>query len=472
MKLLPNILFLCPDELQATALGCYGQSAPTSPYIDALAAKSARFSQCHTVHPKCQPSRAALLSGLYPHVFGHRTLQAPLTPSEPNFARILRQYGYQSVLSGKLHDVSHELQAETYDFILQSKQSRTWETPENTLPTGSYWVGQDPVNADDYPDINATHNAVEWLKGARDPTKPFFLSVNWHAPHPPYGLPAPHYGVVPREQVTLPPQDDSSNKPAYQAELQRSYGTDRFTPDDWREIIGTYYDMVRMVDTQIGQMVGALQSSGLLDNTIILIWSDHGCFAGQHQLVEKWDTSFYDCVTRVPLIIHHPKLVKPDSINCLIETIDIFPTIFGLIGLPIPEGIMGRDHSPLLRGEPFEERPYVFCQGGQELEVLSKTVAPFSTPRPCKAYQMKQDALWRNRTINARAKMIRDHNYKYCYHATGFEEFYDLKSDPSELMNQASNPSFTALLHHYRKQLIQKLVESENPFPLQSFLEA
>lgn len=472
MELRPNIVFLCPDELQATALGCYGQSLPTSPYIDSLAAKSALFKQCHTVHPKCQPSRSALLSGLYPHVFGHRTLQAPLTPTEPNFARILRKYGYQSVLSGKLHDVSPELKSETYDSVLPGKFNRTWETPEGTLPIGSYWVGQDSVNPSEYPDISATEKAIEWLHHGRDPQRPFFLSVNWHAPHPPYGLPAPHYGVIPRERIVLPPTDNADGKPPYQAELQRSYGTESFSADDWKEIIGTYLDMVRMVDSQVASIVGALDSLGVLDNTIIVIWSDHGCFAGQHQLVEKWDTSFYDCITRIPLIIHYKKLVGCREVNALIETIDIFPTIFGLIGLPIPEGIMGKDHSPLLRGEPFEERPYVFCQGGQEEEVLRKTVAPYSTPRPCKAYQMKQDALWRNPAINARAKMIRDHRYKYCYHASGIEEFYDLLEDPHELSNQALNPAYMGLVQNYRMLLLKKLVETENMFPLQEYLEA
>lgn len=472
MQKRPNIVILCPDELQAGALGCYGQKAATSPSIDALATQAALFQQCHTVHPKCQPSRAAMLSGLYPHVFGHRSLQAPLTPSEPNFARILREHGYQSVLAGKLHDVSSELRPQTYDRILPGKNSRTWETPENSLPEGSFWVGEDPVAEEDYPDISATRKALAWLREERDPSRPFLLSVNWHAPHPPYGLPSPHYGSVSREEVELPPIDDPSTKPPYQRELQRSYGTERFTASDWKEVIGTYFDMVRMVDTQVGQIVDTLQSLRLLENTIIVLWSDHGCFAGQHQLVEKWDTSFYDCITRVPLVLWCPSLIKPLVTDALIETIDLFPTLFGLIGLPLPEGIMGRDYSPLLRGEEFEGRAFVFCQGGQEEEVLRKTVAPYATPRPCRAYQMKQDALWRNPSINARGKMIRDHRFKYCYHHSGFEEFYDLEADPHELSNLAQDPAGGELLQHYRMLLLRKLVESENPFPLQEFLEA
>lgn len=469
----PNILLLCPDEMKASALGCYGQIQPTSPFIDSLAGRAVFFDQCHTVHPKCVPSRAALLTAQYPHVNGHRTLHLHVRPHEINLVRELRRAGYQTALVGKNHVVDQATLPETFDVWLRDNGARDLETPASIpFPPGSYQVGLEPRPLADYIDADATTQALDWLKRGRDPAKPFFMWLNWNAPHPPYGVPAPYYGRLDRASIELPPRDSGRHKPPYQRQLQETYGLDRMTDEHWRELIATYLEMTAFVDGETRRVFDALAAGGELDNTIVLFWSDHGDFAGEHQLPEKWDTSFYDCITRVPAFIHAPGRLAAKRVAALVESIDLLPTVLTLAGVPVPAGVQGQNLLPLIEGRVEKVRDFVFCQGGQEPALLALTVAPGAKERPCRAYQLKQEALWRQPDINRRAKMIRDRRHKYIYHLGGFEELYDLVADPWELTNLAPDPAQADLLQQYRRHMIEKLVEVDTCEPYQDFLES
>ena len=462
--------------MKATALGLYGNRAGATPFIDAWARHAAVFEQCHTVHPKCTPSRCAFTSAQYPHVGGHRTLDLPLRPHEPNLIRTLRQAGYETTLVGKNHTGDPETTAGMFDHWLRISGRNDFEPKSGSaFPEGSYQIGEAQLPPDEFFDRIATRTAIDWLeKRPASTDRPFCLWLNWNAPHPPYSIPAPYHGCIDRATVDLPPADDPATKPPYHAELQRAYacGPDRMTDGQWRELAATYLDMCRFVDDQVKDVFGTLARLGLADNTIIVFWSDHGDFAGEHRLPEKWDTSFYDCITRIPLLMSGPGI--PDGRTAaLVESIDILPTVLRAVVVEPPKGIQGRDLTPLLHGEIDAIRTEVFCQGGQEADLLKLAVSPDGKPRPARAYYLKQQALYANPRINARAKMLRDARYKYIYHAGGFEEFYDLAADPHELTNLAhADEVAPALLHHYRQRLMEKLIEVETVEPAQTYLES
>ncbi len=458
--------------MKASALGLYGQGLQVSPVIDRMGAGGAVFSQCHTVHPKCVPSRAALLTAQYPHVGGHRTLHLHVRKEEPNLVRSLREAGYQTALFGKNHVVERDVLPETFDHWIHDGGRSTLEPSTDRMPRGSYWVGEDPVPLHEWRDYVNTNHALRWLEKDRDPEKPWFLWLNWDAPHPPYKVPAPFYGTIDRRKVALPPKDDYAGKPPYLQRLAACYGTAAMTDDDWRELVATYLEMCRFIDAEVERVLARLQQLGQLDNTIVVLWSDHGDFAGEHQLGEKWDTSFYDCITRVPFVLWAPGRVPALRSDALVESIDILPTVLELAGVEVPRGVQGRSLGALLRGERTEHRDVVLCQGGQEPEMFDRVVAPNAKPRPCRAYQQKQQALYEEPWINARAKMIRGHRWKYTWRLGGPEELYDLVEDPWELRNLAGDPRHAFTLNEWRLKLIQKLVEAETVSPYQDFLES
>lgn len=469
----PNILILCPDEMKATALGAYGNRAGATPFIDRWASRAAVFEQCHTVHPKCTPSRCAFTSSQYPHVGGHRTLDLPLRRHETNLLRALRDAGYYSVLAGKNHTADAETMPSTFDhWIRVSGKVDFTPKPELGFPEGSYQIGEAGIALAEFSDRRTTLDAINWLENQRDATRPFCLWVNWNAPHPPYSVPAPYYGCVDRTRVELPPADDPATKPPYHRALTEAYdcGPGRMNDAQWREVAATYLDLCRFVDDQVKDVLAALARTGEAENTLAVLWSDHGDFAGEHRLSEKWDTSFYDCITRVPLFMSGPGIPVMRT-AALVETIDILPTLLAAAGVAPPPGIQGCDLGPLLRGEVSAVRSEVFCQGGQEDALLRRAVPADAKPRPAKAYFLKQLALHRHPLINRRAKMIRDQRWKYIYHSGGFEELYDLETDPHELTNLACGGE-TPELSRYRMRLMQKLIEVETVEPHQAYLEA
>lgn len=458
--------------MKATALGCYGQSLPVSPFIDRMAAESTVFEQCHTVHPKCSPSRAALVTGQYPHVNGHRTLDLLVRSHEINLVRQLKESGYETALIGKNHTADPETFAQMFDFHGRDDGTHTLENPAHPAPAGSFLVGQEPAPLEDFRDHRNTSKAMQWIGEDRDKAKPFFMWVNWNSPHPPYGVPAPYYGQLDRAKIELPPYDDPADKPPYQTELAKSYGMEKMTEADWRDMVATYLEMGLFVDGEVERIYRHLESIGELENTLIVLWSDHGDFAGEHQLPEKWDTSFYDCITRVPFIVFDPSKREECRIPALVESIDILPTLLDMVGVAVPRGVQGQSLKPLMQGEVEAVRDVVFCQGGQEPEMFDRVVAPDGKPRPCMAYQLKQDALFRVPGINIRAKMIRDLRWKYIYHLSGFEELYDLETDPWEITNLAPKAECVATLQRYRMRMMQKLVEAETVEPYQAYLES
>ena len=472
----PNILVICPDELRATGLGCYGSPFGNSPVIDGWAAQAVRVTQCHTVHPKCVPSRACFITGQYPHVAGHRTLELHTRPHEINLVRSLRAAGWETALINKNHVADAATMPLTFDHHLRFPGGRVLDPPAPTgFPAGSYQVGLDPQPAERHCDVAATTGAIAWMSERTGRQQPFFLWLNLELPHPPYGVPAPWYGRIDRERVALPARPDPSGQPNFDRELRRAYGLDAMREDQWRELVATYHEMVWLVDDQVGRLLAFLDSSGLRRDTIILFWSDHGDFAGERQLTEKWDTALTDCITRIPLVIDAPGRLRPQVCNQLVESIDLMPTILDLCGVAAPHGFQGRSLLPCLRDETTVHREDVLCQGGQERELVARTLPVDAKVRPAQVYYRKQAALVADPTINLRTKSLRDHDWRYVYRLGGTgvtEELYDLHADPGELHNLAGDPARRAQVEIWRRRLLDRLIEAETVEPWQAGLEA
>jgi len=472
----PNLILLCADEMNYEALRSIGSDPRAASCLSGLASQSVTAEHCYTVHPKCVPSRVALLSGQYPHVNGHRTLDLPARRHETNLVRELRGHGYRTTLFGRNHVVDDETMPETFAEWFPRRGSRQGDPTgaqliASGLPVGSYYVGEDRTPLAEHVDVCTTDDAVDWIqrRDASDP--PFFAWVNWECPHPPYGVPAPYFGRTDRNAIALAPIDDPAGKPDLHATLIDAYRTGGMSADDWREVRGVYLDMCALIDEQVQRIVDALDAKGLREDTVLVFLADHGDFAGTHQLPEKWDTCFYDCITRIPLIVHAPGRLEPRRTDALIETIDVLPTMMSLAGLEPPPTVQGHDLTPVFRGESTGVRDEVLCQGGQEAAMLRR-LAPADSPRPCEAYKLKQLALVNRPAINARAKMIRDHQYKYVYRLEGIEELYDMCADPDELSNLAGDDAHRSTLDHYRQRLLKRLVEAESIEPYQAVLES
>ncbi|QDU70619.1 sulfatase-like hydrolase/transferase [Mucisphaera calidilacus] len=473
----PHIIILCPDEMRASAVAAWGNPAVATPSIDGLAARSIKFDRAFTNHTKCTPSRCSFLTSQYPHVGGHRTLDMPVRAHEVNLVRYLREnYGYRTALVGKNHCVDDETQQLTFDFRGRGEGGDGYLDPyeETGMPTGSYYVGKDPRKLSEHGDYTSTTMAIDWLRDEinDDPDTPRLLWLNWDHPHCPYRAPEPFHGITPRDKVpdAIPPIPEF--EPLSHTTLREAYGVADMTPEQWRELHAVYLDMTTMVDADVKRVLDTVEQLGIADNTIIVFWSDHGDFAGDYGLPEKWDTCFSDNLVHVPLIIHAPN-TDASAYNGLTETIDILPTVLDLAGIPAPGGIQGRSHRDAIRGNTDQPvRDVVFTEGGQEPELLERVTPVDARPRPCQAYLMKQQALVNEPQINLRSKMIRGDRYKYVARLDGDEQLFDLENDPHEHHDLARSGDAEDILNTMRRRMMLKLMEAENNDPDQDYLDS
>ncbi len=279
--------------------------------------------------PSARPSRTSVLTGQYPHVGGHRTLDLPARLNEPNCVRALKDAGYETCLVGRNHVVDDETMPMTFDHWLRPKAGVRLDPPTWSCGVeGSYLYGRDDRRLEETSDYVRTAAACDWIE-RRDKSKPFFIWLNLEFPHPPYAVTAPNYGRIDRATIELPPLHAGTDKPPAFEVLRNAYGTDAMTEADWRELVAVYHEMCMDCDDRAKDLTDTLERLGLTDDTIFVHWADHGDFAGTYGLPEKWDTVFADCLTRVPLSMTGPGVPKVEC-DALVELIDVMPTLLEL----------------------------------------------------------------------------------------------------------------------------------------------
>lgn len=444
-----NLVIICPDELRGDCLGYAGNPVVRTPSIDALAERGVVFGNHFTVMPKCVPSRVSLMTGRYTHTGGYRTVSQHMNPGEDDLLARLRAAGYACALFGKDHCWGPERVENDFDYtsrrgplapLLADAPKLSDHQPASggrvlELESGWHYVGAKTRHV---ADERYTDQAIAYLTRERDPGRPFFLQINIESPHPVYGVEEPWFSMYAREELnrwpaTLP--DGAPLPMIAQREVRTSPGD---VDEASAEIQRVYYGMVSKVDSLVGRIAATLEELGLFDETVVLFWSDHGDYAGQYGLAEKWDTSFPDCLVHVPCFIVAPGLA-PRRVNALTETTDLAPTLAALLGLPSLPRAHGSSLLPVLDGAPGKEA--VFADGGHERAMRDRFVAehPEGSDRgpqglegrraaKSETYACYPDAM-------ARARMVRTKRWKMVVRETGGNELYDLAADRWEMHN-------------------------------------
>lgn len=478
-----NVLWITCDEMKASAASVYGNAFTSMPAAERLARGGMCFDHAYVQMPKCVPSRCSMMSGRYPHCDGFRTLKggagaAPgprgednsmlaLRADTPNLIPIMRQRGYRTCLLGKNHLVDWRLHREWFDVTPSWNYARQVPclpdrvTPRMKAGQLEYAGMIDPTfDMNRHMDVVTATEAITFLEDCQRARQPFFALVDIAKPHPTYeDYPDTPAAQLPLESLPLPPRQPLDRAPAVERMLRTSRGLEELDEHERRTVLRAYYSMCEFADRQVNRILDALDRLDLTRNTLVIYTSDHGDFAGEHGCFEKWDTLFYDCLVRVPLLMRLPGAVPAGARSeALVELIDIAPTILEHLGLTPPRWMHGRSLGPLMRTEVTEHRTAVFCQGGVEPALTQR---PWSPPDPTP----KQRVLLEHPQTMVRAHMVRDRDLKYVYRLEGEEELYDLRADPWELTNIASDPAYRHRLLMLKDRLLRFLVEFETDLP-------
>ncbi len=382
----PNVLLICVDDLKPT-IGCYGDPLARTPNIDRLAARGIRFDRAYCNQAVCSPSRNSLLTGRRPQTLGIYDLGTNFRDVAPNavtFPQYFKQSGYHTQAVGKIFHVGHgnhedpvswsepHWKANTVAYVLpENRAEMTREEalfsnkPGGKLPRGSATEAAD-VSDETYPDGMIAAEAVRRLEQRKGAKEPFFLAVGFLKPHLPFCAPKRYWDLhdpskFPLAALKEPPVGAPSFVPTGWGELRQ------YTPmpdkgpvsdEQARHLIHGYYAAVSYMDAQLGKVLEALDRTGLAKNTVVVLWGDHGWHLGDHGMWCKHTN--YEQATRIPLIVSAPGVTSAGtSTSALIETVDIYPTLCSLAGLPAPADLDGRSFAPTLKETDAPTKPAV-----------------------------------------------------------------------------------------------------------------
>lgn len=470
----PNLLILMSDQLKASAIRLYGNPDVDTPSLERLASRGILYRQHYVTAPMCVPSRAAFWTGMYPHCTGVRHNQVLMPAGGNHFARLLDEAGYTLALIGKDHCFQGPDRARfayRYDAGHQGVQDSDAHEDAPRVATflrsaafseRAVYCATIPYAPDACSTNLIARRALEFLERQNNESSPFCAWVSFPDPHHPLAAPEPYASMYPWDRIAMPPtrEGELDNKMERQRVFYHLTGLDTTSEDDLRRAVSMYYGMIRFLDDGIGAVLDGLERLGLSENTIVIFTSDHGDYAGEHRMMLKSGT-FYDCMTRVPLIISWPnELPRGELRDELVSQIDIMPTVMSMLGVPVPEPVYGR----LLPGAGGESQPRsaVFAEhgaGGPAIRMPDLAKYPdYTEPQPSVSGR-----LMHARNAEGRPKMVRTRRWKYVYDPMDpVDESYDMQEDPWELSNVATNPENARVRQDLRDELMRWSIMTED----------
>lgn len=479
-----NVILICVDEWRGDCLGAEGHPHVQTPHLDELASRGARFRHAYSATPTCIPARVALFTGQSQERHGRLGYQenVPFDAVHPvtlqgEFGRA----GYQTQAIGKLH-VYPERSRVGFDAVTlhdgylhaaRKGHRRDFKFFDDYVP----WLRRQPgVGPDEeyfdhgagcnstvarpwdkaerlHPTAWTCSEAIDWLY-RRDPTRPFFLYLSFHRPHPPYDPPAwamDMYLDLPAFERRVGDWEHHYESVRTNGNHQLAFGT--LPAAVTHRARAGYYGLMTQLDHQLGRLFEALADFDLADNTVLAFTSDHGEMLGDHDFYRK--AVGYEGSARVPLIVapapHDAGARRAVVVDEVVELRDIMPTLLELASVPVPDSCDGRSLVRFVRNSPNTPQA---ADGPAAAPADSSADAPWREWLHGEHVYFGQSLQW-----------VTDGHVKYLWASGwGTEELFDLDADPEELHNLAPLPEHAALLELWRGRLIADLLDRPEGF--------
>ncbi|NIK75135.1 putative sulfatase [Paenibacillus castaneae] len=486
----PNILLITSDQQHWNTIGAFNHELST-PNLDRLVNEGTTFNRAYCPNPTCTPTRASIITGMYPSQHGAWTLGTKLLEDRHTIGEDFSKAGYQTALVGKAHfqplrgsdeypslesypllqDLpfwkdfhgpfygfdhvelarNHTNEAhigQHYALWMEEKGCMNWRDyflpPTGTMDRSALhkWAIPEQYHYNTW--IAERSNAL--LEQYKESGESFFLWSSFFDPHPPYLVPEPWDTMYDPEKLTIPaitPGEHEKNPPHFgktQLEqpdfsdlVESGYGIHGYqshtqiSENERKKLVATYYGMISCMDKYIGQILDKLDELGLADNTIVVFTTDHGHFFGQHGLQYKGGFHYEDLI-KLPFIVRYPGHIPPSVQSSAIQSlVDLAPTFLSFSGLPIPSAMTGVDQSAVWLGKKDKARDHAICE-------------------------------FRHEATTIHQKTYVDERYKLTvYYKQTYGELFDLQEDPGEVNNLWNDPDFAAL----KSELFLKYIWAE-----------
>ena len=449
----PNILFISVDDLNdwGGVLDGHSRMEIHTPNLDRLAASALTFTNAHTASPVCAPSRTALMTGVHPArsgilrntgFDGPGWRQVDALQDVETLEQFFKNRGYKTLGAGKIYHTlepertpKSQVEPENWDFYYPSPhinlpyQIRAPITSDNDIfrewPEGkAKWhiIGPIPIEDEKMSDYHIVDWASYQLSQQHD--RPFFLATGIFRPHSPWEVPQKYFDMYPLDEIELPEHQRDDLKDALNHNRRYAHKW-VLENDQWEEIVQAYAASVTFADAMIGKLVSALENSPHADNTILVLWSDHGMHIGEKANYEKF--TLWESATQVPLILDVPGLTRPGStIDQPVSLLDVYPTLAEAAGFDVPPHADGTSLVPLINTPEATRAPVVTSFAfGDEIGI---------------------------------GHAVRSRHYRYIYYPRiGLEELYDHRSDPEEWNNGAYQEANEEVVRQHRQVLRERV---------------
>ena len=445
----PNIVFILCDDHRYDFLGAMGHPFLETPHLDAMIRNGIQFTHAFVTNSLCSPSRASILTGLYPHNHGVGDNYNPVDPSLRFFSEDLQDAGYETAFIGKWHMGNIDEPQQGFDHWVAFRGQGTYYAdghgttrvvPQTTYD-GFNINGKKRVPQKGYITDELTDYALDWLKNRQQKEKPFFVYISHKAVHSDFVARDGERGKY-KDKPWTPPKtfpntpENREGKPRWLIDQRNSrhgaefgYNLDSFDVEAYHK---RYCEALTAVDDNVGRVMSYLKENGIYDNTLVVYMGDNGFQFGEHGLIDK--RVAYEESIRVPLIMQYPKVLKPGTkIENIVANIDLAPTFAEAAGQQ-PRKLDGASFWQLALGNQINWRDTLLYEYYWEWNYPQ-------TP-----------------TIFA----IRDRNYKYIrYHGVwDTDELYDMQNDPNETKNLIRSPEHQTVAKDLSGRMFQMLRES------------
>lgn len=437
----PNVLFIAIDDLNDWIGALGGHPQAKTPNLDRLAKEATLFTRAYCAAPACNPSRAALMTGILPSTSGVYHNPQPWRKAMPDAVTLpqhFTKHGYWSAGAGKIYHGNYPDPASWETYFPDQKKNKPSDPlpgkrPVNGIPKTAHF-DWGPLN--DSPSAMGDYKVADWIidQLGKKHEKPFFLACGIYRPHLPWYVPQKYFDLFDKDAIVLPKvlEDDLEDLPSAGVRIAKPEGDHAKVTkhDQWKKAVHGYLASVAFADEQVGRVLDALRKSPRAKDTIVVLWTDHGWHLGEKKHWRKF--TLWEEATRTPLMIHVPEKLaksfpggtKPGArIDVPVSLIDLYPTLVDLCGLGENKALEGHSLVPLLKNPKVNwERPALTTHG---------------------------------RNNHA----LRTLRWRYIRYGNGGEELYDHDADPNEWTNLAGNPKHTDLKKKLAKWFPKKNAE-------------
>ncbi|MFT5258625.1 MAG: choline-sulfatase [Saprospiraceae bacterium] len=440
-----NIVVIMADQLTAKALGCYGHPVVKSPNIDRLAREGVTFDAAYSSSPLCTPARYAFMTGQNISQSGGYDNAAYMPSTMPTFAHYLRMMGYRTCLAGKMHFVGSDqlhgfeerLTTDVYpadfgwmpDWTNPDERIDLWYHNMSSVKQAGVAAITNQLTYDD--DVGAQSVQAIYNHARTTDERPLCLVASFIHPHDPYACRKKHWDLYEDEEIELPtvarPSKEENDSHSLRLEKVIALDAVDISDEEIRRARRAYYANISYVDEWVGKLIGTLEECEMLEDTTIMIVSDHGDMLGERGLWYKM--SFLEWSNRIPLIIWQPNRFKASRVRQPVAQVDVLPTLVELAALKTGAS----SPTPI---DPLSGRSLVGLCHGETAQDPNRCVSEYLAEGSC-----------------APMLMIRQGNLKYIHCPADDELLYDLGADPNELINLAAQDSYGDQVADFRKQV-------------------